>query len=345
MSVGSDGPQDGFAWPPRNAGAADAPLGDGLFGDASPEILGAARRPTIAGTLLRSFERDWVGLETPPLSQRLDRPNEHDDPTGLDQPGDACWRCGGTVGTGEVSGDGCAACASERVPWERAVRLGRYEGELRRAVLETKLTAWRKLGFELGRALGRRLRLAAEKEPAASFAIVPVPVSTAARLRRGTDHTLSLARGVRKELGWPVFCALSQRAGPSQTRFPASQREANVRGRFRVRRSGERGIERWVAAYETTDRVPTLVLLDDVRTTGATLRAVQREVRSSLSDLGKKNLKFWVATVAVADGRNAAPESALAASERGLGVAAMPSAAESTNDSETNGDKNHAPSA
>jgi ComF family protein len=91
-------------------------------------------------------------------------------------------------------------------------------------------------------------------------AVVPVPLHRSRRRQRGFNQAMELAR----HLGVPVLDALMRsRLTSSQADLPAARRHANVRGAFVIRPG-------------TNVRGLTLVLVDDVSTTGATLDACAR---------------------------------------------------------------------
>jgi len=94
--------------------------------------------------------------------------------------------------------------------------------------------------------------------------VVPVPLHPWKRLTRGFNQAADLAA----QLGPPVVHALWRaRLTPAQVGLPAAQRQHNVRGAFVASplvRAGRR------AALISGRAV---VLVDDVRTTGATLHA------------------------------------------------------------------------
>jgi predicted amidophosphoribosyltransferase len=177
------------------------------------------------------------------------------------------------------------------LPWSTAVRLGPWSGVLREAILEAKYARWRRLAFDLGRELGvvlaRRLREVGVDADAA--AVVPVPMSFRRRWSRGLDHTLAMARGVRRVTGCSILTPLRRRHRPPQASLAETAREANVRGCF-VPRTGP-----------SLARFPAVVVLDDVRTTGATLRAACRALAARQRRLGEPlDLgRVWVATLAV----------------------------------------------
>jgi ComF family protein len=95
--------------------------------------------------------------------------------------------------------------------------------------------------------------------------VVPVPLHSQRELERGFNQASEIAR----HLGIPVLPAIRRiRATPSQTDLPAARRHANVRGAFALRR----GID--VSGQ-------SLVLVDDVSTTGATLEACARVLKEA----------------------------------------------------------------
>ncbi len=187
-----------------------------------------------------------------------------------------CWRCAGPVGPGEVDRAGCGWCRARRIGWGRAVSLGVYDGELREAVQGLKYHADRGAGRGLGRALGELIRAELEGlgwDPQ-GVCLVPVPTTVRRRVarNRGVDHTLTLARAAAGVSGCGLGRVLRRAHGRSQTGVAASNRAANVRGRFFVR-------EAWAGR-----RVERVVLLDDVRTTGATLTACAAALAGLMPD-------------------------------------------------------------
>lgn len=209
------------------------------------------------------IERAWLGLTRPPLAERAALCGWR-----ASAPGEACERCGTSVGAFEADASGCPACRDRRLPWDRFVRLGEYDGLLKRVVCETKFSAWRRLGRDIGRLLGATLAdtMARANVLASDAIIVPVPMTFWRRVARGIDHTWCIARGVRDVTGVRIVRALHRRNTPPQASLPRTKRAANVRGTMHPRGLDLSG--------------KTVIVLDDVRTTGATMleacRALQR---------------------------------------------------------------------
>lgn len=273
------GAQRAFVWPPR------ATADDGADGTQGLEVAPAAveaanpRRAGVRDGLWR-LERAWLSPTRAPLARRLGECDWAPDTF------DAfCNRCGETSGPYETSEFGCSACAGRRVAWDRFVRLGAHAGPLRDWIHEVKFLRNARLGYELGVLLGERLRAAGVAAGERVF-VAPVPAHWTRRIARGVDHAGVIALGVSEALRAPLVHALSRRWGKSQRAVPASARARNVSRAFVAR--GRRGAMRGA----------TLVLVDDVRTTGATLESCVRAVRRV-----PENERFsgvWTAVVGVA---------------------------------------------
>lgn len=150
-----------------------------------------------------------------------------------------------------------AAGTVEFAPLFPVLALGEHRGALRRLVLSYKDGGMLCLAGALAPALRRALE---DLDVPAGTVLVPVPSSTAGRLRRGEDHTRLLATHIARGTGLRVAPSPAL-AGPGQTgRDRRGRRDRADPSRIRVR-AGLRG-------------APRAVLVDDVVTTGATLRAV-----------------------------------------------------------------------
>ena len=279
----------GFKWPP-------APTQTSRAHDAPPRLGPAEHPPTSdrAGerpTWWERVESAWLDPVALPLRSRVRESAWHADGFAA-----FCDRCGASVGPHETDEFGCAACRNSRPPWRRIIRLGPYNEPLNEWIREVKFDRARVLGLELGRLLGARLldaRCLADHERARAI-VVPVPASRIRVWERGIDHTLCIAQGVARELRLHVVRALRRTHGPSQLAVGVSERAANVAGRI------------WLARPRAVHgRV--IIVVDDVVTTGATMRASCRALGAKREQARPQAIIAATLAVTPAHGSDAGP--------------------------------------
>lgn len=156
----------------------------------------------------------------------------------------------------------CPRCRRLPRAIDRARAIGQYDGALRSIVHALKYDGRRSLAKPLGALMRER---GADMIAGALYA-VPVPLHPRRRRMRGFNQAADLAA----HLGLPVCAALRRvRATAPQADLPAARRHANVRGAFAATRAARR-----LAGA-------TVVLVDDVSTTGATLDACARALKTA----------------------------------------------------------------
>lgn len=140
--------------------------------------------------------------------------------------------------------------------------LGEHAGTLRSLVL-----AWKNGGMLcLAEPFAEALTPAVLAHcPSPGTALVPIPSSLAHRLRRGEDHTTELARALGARTGLPTVRALTLRGGSQSGKGRRERREARW-DRMRLSATGR------ALPPAAGSRV---LLVDDVVTTGSTLRAAR----------------------------------------------------------------------
>ncbi len=111
-----------------------------------------------------------------------------------------------------------------------------------------------------GPALAQLLQEACTELPAGIDAVQPVPLHWRRQWRRGFNQALEIAKPLARHLGLPVIHNVVRcRATRPQAGLTARARAGNLRGAFRVR---------------GTLRHEHVLVIDDVMTTGATMRHV-----------------------------------------------------------------------
>lgn len=169
-----------------------------------------------------------------------------------------CWAPATSTSTSAV----CAGCQAAPPAFEALRARFRFEGDVRRALLEAK--------FRGKTGLLRPLAAAAVEAIPAHWdikAIVPVPLHRARQRRRGYNQAALVGEVVARSLGVAHRPGLLRRARatPPQASLTAEARSRNLLGAFDVR-----------------GRSPDAVLLvDDVTTTGSTFEAAASALRAA----------------------------------------------------------------
>ena len=184
-----------------------------------------------------------------------------------------CGMCGERLQVQELAAAErlCGACRTESPPFARAVAYGSYSDGLRELIQLLKYQGVRPAAGVLGRMLAEALLELSEDFGDATPIVIPVPLHDSKLRQRGFNQSELIARAALKNFrlrgsDWLMLePSLLQRAREtqSQTGLSAEQRRANVRGAFRV-------------AEPTAIAGKDIVLIDDVFTTGTTLRECAR---------------------------------------------------------------------
>lgn len=180
----------------------------------------------------------------------------------------ACPRCALTVGPHTNARDGCSVCRGVALGFSAAYRLGPYEGHLRDGILRMKLRSGEAVAEAMGRVLAEALLPRLQSEGIGT--VVPVPLHWRRRWVRGYNQSATVGEEVADALRVPfqprALCRV--RHTPQQVQPTASARRENVKGAFSVRCSA------------TLSR-QTVLLVDDVMTTGSTATEASRVLKSA----------------------------------------------------------------
>ncbi len=178
----------------------------------------------------------------------------------------------------------CKKCIGTCLARDRTVRLGRYDGQWRDAILAVKHGGDRTLAYELGRLLAQQWQqtITTESFICENAIVIPVPMPLARRVERGIDHASEIALGVSKTLGYPMIRCLEHDAGPVQALMTRADRQS------RAQRIHWKGIQK--RKFRTTATLDlssskTIFVVDDVLTTGSTAAQVCAAIRNRLGQV------------------------------------------------------------
>ena len=190
----------------------------------------------------------------------------------------------------------CPLCERARPPFQWAVAYGVYEGTLRALIHLLKYERIPTVAGPLGALLAASI--AQRNDLPASLAVVAVPLHATRQHERGFNQTVLLAeatvralRKLRPELQIELACEAMgrQRATESQSGLKPHQRRRNLRGAFFIRRPDQ------IAGR-------SILLLDDIYTTGATARECTRTLLragaatvyvATLARSQREGVAFW----------------------------------------------------
>jgi ComF family protein len=174
----------------------------------------------------------------------------------------ACAACDASIPSRHVF---CAACAATVVrdvsPTEEAMAFARFGGAIANALRRFKYEE----RADLARPLGNLLRRAVQDAGIQADLVVPVPLHPRRLAERGYNQAALLARSVADQLHAPFAprALERQRQTAQQARLGREERLANMAEAFDVR--DKRLVE-----------AKSVIVVDDVLTTGATLLACRQ---------------------------------------------------------------------
>lgn len=171
--------------------------------------------------------------------------------------GRSCLRCGAGIGPNLDPAAGCQHCRDERFAFERVIRLGVYDAELRTACLQAKQRGAEPVAAGLAMILWQCESAAIET--AAIDLVAPIPQHWVQRFYRPHNTAETLADILARRLNVPLEAHIVKktRLTRPQARLTPTERRTNLRNAFAV-----------------TDPAlvagTTVLLVDDVMTTGTT---------------------------------------------------------------------------
>jgi competence protein ComFC len=185
-----------------------------------------------------------------------------------------CTRCGVPIAADSKVCQPCEAGAEPPYDWSQA--LGQYNGTLRQAIHRLKYDGKTALARPLGTLLAHSLSASPSpllidpisSQPLKIDVVLPIPLHPARLRQRGFNQAERIAFFMAQERGWQLDSTSLRRVRRTntQTALRVAERAANVQGAFAVRDPAR-----------LSGR--TVLLVDDVLTTSATMKEAARVVK------------------------------------------------------------------
>lgn len=184
-----------------------------------------------------------------------------------------CLYCGATARPEEAAEGCCSACANRERAFDFARSALSDTPDTHRLILELKYHGASYLAPALAAFLDDLWEECALLRERSDWTLMPVPATAQRLAQRGYNQAEELARALSQHRGLALAQALQRVSGDrvSQTRLAAGEREAHARSIYRLTRKAERS---------RSALPPHILLIDDVFTTGATLRACARQLKT-----------------------------------------------------------------
>jgi putative competence protein F len=180
-------------------------------------------------------------------------------------PAQRCPVCALPTPRGEI----CGRCLTHTPHFDATYAVFRYGFPLDKLIQAFKYGHQLALGNYFGRQLAAFASVEGQTNIAGIFSadlIAPLPLHPARLRERGFNQSLELARPLAARLRRPLLPTLCRRVRntPAQAELPWRERKNNIRGAFRC---------------ETPLANKTILLVDDVMTTGASLNECARTLK------------------------------------------------------------------
>lgn len=178
-----------------------------------------------------------------------------------------CWKCGSYLGSNIGVKEFCQGCHNKYFAFKRAIGFGRYEGVLQELILHYKygrekllaepLSNWAIECLAQDKAILNEVKL-----------ITPVPLSKTKLRQRGFNQSELLARQLSETFSLPLSVnnLIRLKEIPAQASLSRTERFKNIKDAFAIK-------------YPDEFKDKTVLLVDDVLTTGATASEISRVLK------------------------------------------------------------------
>ena len=181
---------------------------------------------------------------------------------------DGCWRCGAPVGPYTDLTNGCGQCRRESFAFDRVIRLGLYDGEMRYACLRAKASSGSSITRGLADALFEQKK--SQLDECGIEMVVPIPEHWTRRVFHPHYAAETFSRQIARRLlvRWNRSSLFKRHRTPKQATSSTVMRRQQQQGSFAVRRAN--GLSG-----------KTILLVDDILTTGSTAHAAARALKTA----------------------------------------------------------------
>ena len=190
-----------------------------------------------------------------------------------------CYQCGIALQYSELEERRCTPCQSTKTYFDETYCLDRYEGILQIPLHELKYQKRIAFANALGNAWNLLIGEALENTPADY--LLPVPLSTQKLAQRGFNQSWELARRIEcgRHIKKSPYILQRHHYSGHQAGSSLNNRRSAIQGMFYIE-----------AKYIENLRAQTVIVFDDVMTSGATLNEIAR----ILKDNGVSRVINWV---------------------------------------------------
>lgn len=175
----------------------------------------------------------------------------------------------------------CSECREIKTYFDKAIAIGSYDGTLAESIHFFKYRGKKGLGCPLGRIMAEYIGSNPSLFPHSSLVVLPVPLHLKRLREREFNQSLLLAKEISRAFRIPLIPDNLQRVRwtKPQIELKGEERLMNVKGAFEVK--DPKDIEG-----------KSLLLIDDVYTTGATVRECSKVLKKAGAE------KVYVLTLA-----------------------------------------------
>lgn len=170
----------------------------------------------------------------------------------------------------------CGKCQQSRPPFDKVYAIGPYAAGIKQLIRQLKFQQQLTAAQVLGMLLVSRIQTAWYQNQRLPDLILPIPLHIGRLKERGFNQAIEIARPIQKHCRLPMHVTGITRAKPTlaQSGLTFQQRQANMQQAFEINND-----------YTGCN----VALLDDVMTTGSTLRAISDKLKQH----GVSRIDVW----------------------------------------------------